>query len=120
MEFLTLCHLRNKDLMNVGDIQKLLGVLPAQMSRIIRSLENRDIALISCSINPLDKRKIDVVLTDTGNIAFENHQTTRVSFVQELLQKLNDEEIDDLKKLVDRLTDLIIENSKTHESLSSV
>lgn len=25
MEFLTLCHLRNKDLMNVGDIQKLLG-----------------------------------------------------------------------------------------------
>jgi hypothetical protein len=37
-----------------------------------------------------------------------------------LLQKLNDEEIDDLKKLVDRLTDLIIENSKTHESLSSV
>jgi DNA-binding MarR family transcriptional regulator len=120
MEFLTLCHLRNKDLMNVGDIQKLLGVLPAQMSRIIRSLENRDIALISCSINPLDKRKIDVVLTDAGNIAFENHQTTRVCFVQELLQKLNDEEIDDLKKLVDRLTDLIIENSKTHESLSSV
>ena len=119
-EFLTLCHLRNKDLMNVGDIQKLLGVLPAQMSRIIRSLENRDIALISCSINPLDKRKIDVVLTDAGNIAFENHQTTRVCFVQELLQKLNDEEIDDLKKLVDRLTDLIIENSKTHESLSSV
>ena len=102
------------------DIQKLLGVLPAQMSRIIRSLENRDIALISCSINPLDKRKIDVVLTDAGNTAFENHQTTRVCFVQELLQKLNDEEIDDLKKLVDRLTDLIIENSKTHESLSSV
>jgi len=120
MEFLTLCHLRNKDLMNVGDIQKLLGVLPAQMSRIIRSLENRDIALISCSINSLDKRKIDVVLTDAGNIAFENHQTTRVCFVQELLQKLNDEEIDDLKKLVDRLTDLIIENSKTHESLTSV
>ena len=120
MEFLTLCHLRNNDLMNVGDIQKLLGVLPAQMSRIIRSLENRDIALISCSINPLDKRKIDVVLTDAGNTAFENHQTTRVCFVQELLQKLNDEEIDDLKKLVDRLTDLIIENSKTHESLSSV
>lgn len=57
MEFLTLCHLRNKDLMNVGDIQKLLGVLPAQMSRIIRSLENRDIALISCSINSLDKEK---------------------------------------------------------------
>lgn len=120
MEFLTLCHLRNKDLMNVGDIQKLLGVLPAQMSRIIRSLENRDIALISCSINSLDKRKIDVILTDAGNNAFESHQTTRVSFVQELLQKLNDEEIEDLRKLVDRLTDLILENAKTSTHLSPV
>jgi len=120
MEFLTLCHLRNKDLMNVGDIQKLLGVLPAQMSRIIRSLENRDIALIACSINPLDKRKIDVALTEAGNRAFETHQTTRVSFVKELLIKLNSEEIEDLKRLVDRLSDLVVENTKVLADYSEV
>src|SRR5262249_51625995 len=51
VEFLTLAILQEHGTMIVGDIQRLLGVLPAQMSRIIRSLENRDRPLISCQIN---------------------------------------------------------------------
>jgi DNA-binding MarR family transcriptional regulator len=120
MEFLTLCHLRHKDFMNVGDIQKLLGVLPAQMSRIIRSLENRDIPLISCRINPADKRKIDVALTEPGNKAFENYQSARVSFVKELLAKLSQEEILDLRRLVDRLTSIVVEASKPFPEYTTV
>ena len=62
IEFLTLTILGSHGTMIVGDIQRLLGVLPAQMSRIIRSLEDRDRPLIACRINPQDKRKIDVHL----------------------------------------------------------
>src|SRR3989442_15694279 len=62
VEFLTLSLLHDNGTMIVGDIQRLLGVLPAQMSRVIRSLENRDRPLIQCRINARDKRKIDVVL----------------------------------------------------------
>jgi hypothetical protein len=40
--------------------------LPAQMSRIIRSLEARERPMIVCRINPQDKRKIDVCLTAAG------------------------------------------------------
>ena len=36
VEFLTLSILHNRESMIVGDIQRFLGVLPAQMSRIIR------------------------------------------------------------------------------------
>src|SRR4051812_1598542 len=57
-EFLTLSILHQHETLIVGDIQRQLGVLPAQMSRIIRSLEDRDQPLIACSINPQDKRKI--------------------------------------------------------------
>src|SRR5205807_6176815 len=66
VEFLTLAILHEHGSMIVGDIQRFLGVLPAQMSRIIRSLENRDRPLIACQINPQDKRKVDVCLTAWG------------------------------------------------------
>ena len=52
IEFLTLAILQANGTMIVGDIQRILGVLPAQMSRVIRSLENRDRPLIQCRINP--------------------------------------------------------------------
>ena len=66
-EFLALDLLSQSQPLTVGDIQRKIGVLPAQMSRVIRSLENKsDGPLISCQINPADKRKIDVELTDAG------------------------------------------------------
>ena len=48
IEFLTLTILSSHGTMIVGDIQRLLGVLPAEMSRIIRSLEARDRPFIAC------------------------------------------------------------------------
>src|SRR5262245_37373991 len=65
-KFLSLSILQANGTMIVGDIQRILGILPAQMSRIIRSLEHREVPLIQCSINPRDKRKIDVLLTAEG------------------------------------------------------
>ena len=62
MEFLTLAILQHHRTMIVGDIQRILGILPAQMSRIIRSLEDHTPPLIACQINSHDKRKVDVQL----------------------------------------------------------
>jgi DNA-binding MarR family transcriptional regulator len=66
IEFLALSLLHEHQTMIVGDIQRQLRVLPAQMSRVIRSLEARERPLIICRINPNDKRKIDVCLTPEG------------------------------------------------------
>src|SRR5262245_49040876 len=81
LEYLTLAVLSERGTMIVGAIQRLLGVLPAQMSRIIRALENREHPLITCGINPRDKRKIDVTLTPTGDQARAEHQAARVQRV---------------------------------------
>jgi DNA-binding MarR family transcriptional regulator len=93
--------------MIVGDIQRLLGVLPAQMSRIIRSLENRPGSLISCRINPNDKRKIDVRVTETGAKALLDYQSVRVQRIAELLHDLPEEDREDLTRLLDKVRVLL-------------
>jgi DNA-binding MarR family transcriptional regulator len=107
VEFLTLAILHANHTMIVGDIQRMLGVLPAQMSRIIRSLENRPASLIACQINTRDKRKIDVRLTPAGTRALLEYQEIRVRKLTELLQAIPEEDHDDLLRLTHKLSDLL-------------
>ena len=107
VEFLTLSILRAHGTMIVGDIQRILGVLPAQMSRIIRSLENRERALITCRINPRDKRKIDVCLTAAGEKMLQDYRGVRVGRIVELLRNLPEEEQEDLVRLLEKLHHLL-------------
>jgi DNA-binding MarR family transcriptional regulator len=103
IEFLTLSLLHQRETLIVGDIQRQLGVLPAQMSRIIRALEARERPLISCRINPQDKRKIDVALTPEGLTAFKDYQSVRVRTITSVLKNLDEPEQQDLARLVERL-----------------
>jgi DNA-binding MarR family transcriptional regulator len=107
VEFLTLSLLQDHGTMIVGDIQRQLGILPAQMSRVIRSLENRERALIACRINPNDKRKIDVCMTTAGEKALLDYQALRVSRIGKLLRKLSEEDQEDLAHMLDKLTTLL-------------
>jgi DNA-binding MarR family transcriptional regulator len=103
IEFLTLSLLHKREKLIVGDIQRQLGVLPAQMSRIIRALETRDRPLIACRINPQDKRKIDVALTPAGMAAFQEYQAARVRTISSLLNHLGDDDLNDLQRLIGKL-----------------
>ena len=107
VEFLTLAILHAHGTMIVGDIQRLLGVLPAQMSRIIRALENRERPLIACQINPRDKRKVDVCMTAAGEKALMEYQDVRISRIVELLRELPEEDHEDLNRLVVKLHSLM-------------
>lgn len=107
VEFLTLSILQQHGTMIVGDIQRLLGVLPAQMSRIIRALETHPRPLISCRINPHDKRKIDVCLTATGEKALAEYQSQRLQSIVEILQKYPDDELDGLDQVLAKLHEVL-------------
>lgn len=110
VEFLTLSILQLHDTLIVGDIQRQLGVLPAQMSRILRSLETRDRPLISCRINPQDKRKVDVALTVAGAKALRDYQTARIQQITSLLNKLGEEDLENLQHLLERFHEVIASN----------
>ena len=107
VEFLTLSLLSSGGTMIVGDIQKLLGILPAQMSRVIRALENRDRPLIQCRINVRDKRKIDVCLTPHGEKMLLEYQSKRVGRIVERLQTLTEDEQEELIRALTRLHGLL-------------
>jgi DNA-binding MarR family transcriptional regulator len=100
LEYRTLALLQRRKTMTVGDIQRRLGVLPAQMSRILRGLESRDRPLIACRIHPDDKRKINVLLTPAGSKALRSFQTVQVRRLSELLVHLPTEDIEGLHRLL--------------------
>lgn len=107
LEFQTLAILHQRGTMIVGDIQRMLGVLPAQMSRIIRALENRDRPFITCRINPEDKRKINVTLTPSGLQALSECQSAHLRGINALIDRLSEEERDDLARLLEKLEDAL-------------
>jgi DNA-binding MarR family transcriptional regulator len=92
-EFLTLDMLIKRNSVTVGELQRSVGVLPAQMSRIIRSLERKPgQPLVACSLNPDDKRKIDVTLTDAGRKAHHSYQSSKLAATIEVLAELEDKD----------------------------
>ena len=103
IEFLTLSLLQGRGTMVVGTIQRQLGVLPAQMSRIIRSLEDRERPMISCQINSHDKRKVDVCMTPAGEKALQDYQAERVGRIADILRDLPEDAQEELGRLLDRL-----------------
>lgn len=106
-EFLTLSMLGERGTLIVGTIQRELGVLPAQMSRIIRSLESRDQPLVSCRINPLDKRKVDVSLTQAGERTLGEYRRHRVARILDILGDLDEEDRDRFAEIMDRIRDIM-------------
>jgi DNA-binding MarR family transcriptional regulator len=103
IEFLTLKILDLHGTMIVGDIQRLLGILPAQMSRVIRSLESRERALVACCINPHDKRKVDVLMTPAGEKTLRAYEDLRIQGISDLLHRLADDDLENIQLLLDKL-----------------
>lgn len=106
-EFLTLDLLiRSPDTLTVGDIQRQIGVLPAQMSRVIRSLENKgDHTLIACKINQSDKRKIDVELTEAGRDAHEQYRRVKLGSIERMLLDLTPEDRTEFMRIMRKIRD---------------
>lgn len=92
-QFLTLDTLVRGSTQTVGELQRTIGVLPAQMSRIIRSLETGfDSPLIRCQLNQADKRKIDVTLTAAGKHFYDAFRSARLAGTLQILSALPPED----------------------------
>jgi DNA-binding MarR family transcriptional regulator len=116
-EFLTLdLLLKATETMTVGDIQRKIGVLPAQMSRVIRSLENKgDQPLISCRINQSDKRKIDVELTPAGRKAHEEYRRMKLGGIERMLLSMSDQDRNELLRLLRIIHESVRKNPESKD-----
>jgi len=88
-EYLTLDTLSYAAPLTIGEVQKRIGVVPAQMSRIVRALEEKDgKGFVACSINKADRRRIDISLTTEGRAALDAYRTSRLGSMHEILKVL--------------------------------
>ena len=100
-EFLTLDALEEHHCLTVGTLQRRIHVLPAQMSRIIKSLETKyDSPLINCAINAQDKRKVDVRLTEAGLKAVDAFRRRKTNQIIASLRNISLQDQQDLIRIV--------------------
>ncbi len=105
-ETLTLDLLSKHDSLTVGEIQREIGVLPAQMSRIVRSLEDKSSGpYIECNINPEDRRKVDVSITSEGRKVLEAYREERLGAAVRLLAVLTQTERDEFANILNKIRD---------------
>ncbi len=108
-EFLALDILARADgPLTVGQIQREIGILAAQMSRVIRSLETKaNKPLVCCSINPSDKRKVDVELTDDGREAHHAYRELKLGTMQRVLEALSQEDRDEFMRILRKMREIM-------------
>ncbi len=100
-EVLTLDLLTQTESLTVGELQKSIGVLPAQMSRTIRNLEsNLEKPLVRCSLNPTDKRKIDVSITKAGEKALAEYKRAKLATTMGVLAHLEPDDRAEFMRLL--------------------
>ena len=87
-EFLALDHLVEAGTATVGQIQRQIGVLPAQMSRHLRRL--RSAGFVTCQINRDDRRKVNVAITQSGGAVHAKYRRAKLERSQfmGLVQKM--------------------------------
>jgi DNA-binding MarR family transcriptional regulator len=85
-----------------------VGVLPAQMSRILKALEQRyDEKLVLCSINSKDKRKIDVSITPRGRRAVEAYRQAKIKASIAAFEALSDRDLAYMAGILEKMANAL-------------
>ncbi len=100
-EFLALDALAKQSSLTIGEVQKCIGVVPAQMSRIVRSLEmQRGKGFLKCGINQQDRRRVDMSLTEEGLQAYKDYRTNRLASMYAVLEALDPDDRMDFMRML--------------------
>lgn len=100
-EFLALDCLASKSC-TVGEIIQSVQVLPAQMSRIVRRLEQAE--YITSDLNADDKRKIDLSITSKGKKAHQRFRKAKTTPIVEALERLTPQDRETFMSILERMS----------------
>ena len=85
----------------VGQIQRQIGVLPAQMSRHLRRL--RSAGFVTCQINRDDRRKVNVAITQSGGAVHAKYRRAKLAPIIAALERLTEHERSQFMGLVQKM-----------------
>jgi len=107
-EFQILDILTRRGSRGVGQLRKMLGVRPAQMSRLIKSLESKGSGgLVESKLDPTDKRRIDVSIAGQGRRAHREYLRLRLAATTELLKDLTEADRQEFARVLDRFESIM-------------
>ncbi len=108
-EFLTLDVLATEGPLIIGEVQQRVGVAPAQMSRIVRSLEEHGgRGYVACTINPKDRRCIDIAITKEGSDAHAKYRDARLGTMMDILTILPPEDRVQFMRILGQIRDAFV------------
>ncbi len=87
--------------LSAGDISDIFGVTTARTAVVLTTLEKKEYIIKSKSEN--DARKTIVKITEKGNIALETRKNELFFAINAFLNKLSEEEKNNLYKIVEKL-----------------
>ncbi len=86
-----------------GDISKAMEITSARIAAILNSLDGK--GLTSRRIDPEDRRRILIDLTDAGREHVEKQNHIRMSFVVNMLQYLGEDDAKEYIRIIKKLAD---------------
>ena len=100
--------LKDEGVLHPAEIGEKLQIAKAQMTYLLEKLVELD--LVKRDMGSADRRTLNIALTDKGKTLLEEHQTSLVEAVSEIMSSLNDKELktlsDSLRNLRDTLSKL--------------
>ncbi|MCO6439335.1 MAG: MarR family transcriptional regulator [Phycisphaerae bacterium] len=102
-EFLALDYLAEVGTATVGEAQKHMRVVPAQMSRLLRRLQAAK--LVTSGINREDRRRVDMTISESGRAVHAKYRTAKLAPIVAALDRLSRDEREAFMKLVNKMTE---------------
>lgn len=84
-----------------SEISDAMNITSARVAAVLNSLEGKN--LITRQIDPSDRRKILVNITEEGKEIARNHQELALGVVTRMLEKLGEQDARELVRIMNRL-----------------
>ncbi len=110
LQVLTLDRLAGPGSMPLTELREEVGVLPAQMTRILQSMMSTEAgSYIVCCPNDDDRRRTDVEITALGRRVYNTYRKADREMLLQVLEPLGDRDRRDLARVVDRIGENLAE-----------
>lgn len=100
-EFLALDHLVHVGTTTVGEVKSHIRVMSAQMSRLVRSLEES--GFLTCELNADDRRRVNLIITPLGRKAHARYRDAKLAPIVAALERLTPQEREQFMALVEKM-----------------
>ena len=97
----------------IGEINKIMGTSTSAVSKKVTILENK--GLVTRTTSQTDRRNVYITLTDKGKEICEREKEKKHSYLQEVIRRMGEENMEQMLRLANRAFDISDEIEKEEQ-----